>query len=76
MIKYCEKCNKVFNKLKNTSLKRWDNQRFCSIKCSETTFLKGIVPIGGIETRFKEGHKSYERDDNYRVNMSNKKIGM
>lgn len=38
-------------------------------------FLKGIIPINGIETRFKKGHNSYKRGEEYKKNMSDIKKG-
>lgn len=42
--KTCIKCNKEFNKKPSDSKKYWEKKRFCSIKCSGTTFSRGVIP--------------------------------
>lgn len=41
MDKKCENCKKTFCKKPSDSRKYWAVKRFCSIKCSGTTFKKG-----------------------------------
>jgi 5-methylcytosine-specific restriction endonuclease McrA/ribosomal protein L32 len=59
LYKYCKICNKIFFKKVNCSIKDWENRKFCSIGCTNDSFLKvpRIVTCKNCGKKFRRNTK-------------------